>query len=186
MENSKTLDVNFRVGYGLDFHKFKPYSFTQYFKSQFLRVKLLKTKFIPLGGVKIPFSKEVEAHSDGDVVLHALVDAILGAICHGDIGMHFNDKDLRWKGVSSDIFLLHAITLLQKQCFSIVNIDITIICEEPRLTNYREEIIQNVAKLCNIDLSLVNLKGKTTEKMGFLGRGEGVASIVNILVKKQQ
>jgi 2-C-methyl-D-erythritol 2,4-cyclodiphosphate synthase len=185
MENSKTLDVNFRVGYGLDFHKFKPYSFLQYFKSKVLRVKLLPIKLIPLGGVKIPFSKEVDAHSDGDVVLHALVDAILGAICHGDIGMHFNDKDSRWKGASSDIFLLHAITLLQKQCFRIVNIDITIICEEPRLANHRESIIQNVAKLCNIELSLVNVKGKTTEKMGFLGRGEGIASIVNILVTKQ-
>ncbi len=169
---------SFRVGLGVDFHRFKKVSLVNALKAR-LGIGAVQ-QFVPLGGVLVPFSKGIEAHSDGDVVLHALVDAILGAIGAGDIGMHFSDTDPRWKGVSSDRFVSHAMFLLKEQKFAIANIDVVIICEAPRLKNYRDVIRQKIADLCEIDPKAVNIKGKTTEKMGFLGRGEGIAAMVNL------
>ena len=139
--------------------------------------------FVTLGGLKIPYKYNIKAHSDGDVVLHALVDAILGTICKGDIGYHFSDKDPRWKGANSDIFLTEALKMLKQQNGELLHIDATIICEEPKINPHRFAIAQNIAKLCSLSNNKVNIKGKTTEKMGFLGRGEGICAITTCTVK---
>jgi 2-C-methyl-D-erythritol 4-phosphate cytidylyltransferase/2-C-methyl-D-erythritol 2,4-cyclodiphosphate synthase len=172
------MPSDFRVGFGIDFHKFKDNLLTDTLMAR-LGLKNLQN-FVPLGGVLVPFERGIEAHSDGDVLLHALVDAILGAIGKGDIGMHFSDTDPRWKGVSSDNFVTYAISLLKESGFKLSNIDAVIICEAPRLKNHREAIRQKVADLCEVSIDIVNIKGKTTEKMGFLGRGEGIAAMVNL------
>lgn len=134
--------------------------------------------FVMLGGYKLPYKYNVLAHSDGDVLLHALVDAILGIICKGDIGQHFSDKDPKWKNASSSIFVAETMKMLSQKNAKLLHVDCTIICEEPKISKYREEIKNSVAALCNIDSNKVNIKGKTTEKMGFLGRGEGLCAIV--------
>jgi 2-C-methyl-D-erythritol 4-phosphate cytidylyltransferase / 2-C-methyl-D-erythritol 2,4-cyclodiphosphate synthase len=130
---------------------------------------------VTLGGINIPFERKLEAHSDGDVLIHALVDAILGSIGEGDIGMHFPPSDMKWKNANSEDFLIHANQLLKEKYGSINNLDVTVICEKPRLGSYREEIRSNIAKILGITEDRVNIKATTTEKMGFTGRGEGIA-----------
>lgn len=128
-----------------------------------------------LGGINIPFNRKLEAHSDGDVLIHALVDAILGAIGAGDIGIHFPPSDMKWKNANSKDFLIHANNLLKEKNGSINNLDVTVICEKPRLGEYREKISVNIADILGISNDRVNIKATTTEKMGFTGRGEGIA-----------
>jgi len=131
---------------------------------------------IILGGIKIPFEKKLEAHSDGDVLIHALVDALLGAIGAGDIGMHFPPSDMKWKNADSTFFLKRSNHLLKEKNGHINNIDVTVICEKPRLGAYREQIRANLANILEISEDRVNIKATTTEKMGFTGRGEGIAA----------
>lgn len=150
-----------RSGIGFDAHKFAP--------------EINEQNFVVLGGINIPFKQKIEAHSDGDVLIHALVDAILGAIAQGDIGMHFPPSDPKWKGMSSEHFLKIADEMMKAKNGQINNIDITVICEYPRIGKYREEIINNLARILNISKEQINIKGTTTEKMGFTGRGEGIA-----------
>jgi 2-C-methyl-D-erythritol 2,4-cyclodiphosphate synthase len=130
---------------------------------------------VTLGGEKIPHTHGILAHSDGDVLLHAICDALLGAAGLGDIGMHFPDTDLRWKGADSRQFVRHVRDLLKVRDYVIVNVDTTVICEAPRLGKYREAMRSNIAADLGINITRVNIKATTSEKMGFIGRAEGLA-----------
>ena len=130
---------------------------------------------VTLGGEKIPHTHGILAHSDGDVLLHALCDALLGAAGLGDIGMHFPDTDPRWKGADSRAFVRHVRDLLKGRDFVVVNVDTTVICESPRLGKYRELMRSNIAADLGINITRVNIKATTSEKMGFVGRAEGLA-----------
>ena len=136
-----------------------------------------------IGGVDIPFNKGLEGHSDADVLLHAISDAILGAAGLGDIGKHFPNTDPLIKDINSREILKKAILLLQQKKYSIVNIDATVICELPKLSPYIDQIKKNIALDCNIDIDLINIKATTTEKLGFTGRGEGIAAQAICLIE---
>jgi 2-C-methyl-D-erythritol 4-phosphate cytidylyltransferase / 2-C-methyl-D-erythritol 2,4-cyclodiphosphate synthase len=162
--------VAIRVGMGFDAHKFIPHHNSS-------------SKII-LAGVHIPHDKAIKAHSDGDVVLHALTDAILGSIAEGDIGMHFPDTEDKWRGASSSIFVEYAQNLARNKGMSIVNIDITILAERPKISAHAQEMRQAIAKLLDIDVFAINIKATTMEKMGFIGREEGIAAQVVLLMAK--
>ncbi len=157
-----------RVGSGFDVHAFGP------------------GDFVMLGGVRIPHTHGVIAHSDGDVVLHALCDALLGAGGLGDIGQHFRDDDPRWRGVASSGFVRSALAMLRERGLAVVNADITLLAEAPRLSGHREEIRASVAKLLEVDTACVNIKATTTERLGFLGRREGIAAQAIVLLCSAQ
>lgn len=129
-----------------------------------------------LGGVKIPADRGVLAHSDGDVALHALTDALLGAIADGDIGTHFPPSDEQWRGASSDRFLAHAVELVRARGGKIDHLDITVLAEAPRIGAHREAIRSRIAEIAGVPLSSVSIKATTTEKLGFVGRAEGLAA----------
>ena len=145
-------------GIGIDVHKFS----------------LTKAKTIKLGGVSIKHNKKLIGHSDADVVLHALVDSILGTISEGDIGSIFSNKDPKWKNANSIIFVKHASSLLNKHKCNLLHTDINIICEEPKISKYRNKIKKNIAKLLSISEKCVSIKATTTETLGFTGRKEGI------------
>jgi 2-C-methyl-D-erythritol 4-phosphate cytidylyltransferase/2-C-methyl-D-erythritol 2,4-cyclodiphosphate synthase len=132
--------------------------------------------FIMLGGVKIPNGRGVVAHSDGDVLLHALTDAVLGALGDGDIGMHFPPSDPRWKGAASRLFLADGAARATKRGGRILHLDATVICEAPRLGPHREAIRASIAEIAGIAPGRVSIKATTSEKLGFTGRGEGIAA----------
>ncbi len=136
-----------------------------------------------IGGVDIPFSKGLDGHSDADVLLHAISDAILGAAALGDIGKHFPNTDPLIKDINSREILKNVISLLQQKKYSIVNIDATVICELPKLTPYIDQIKKNIASDCNIDIDRINIKATTTETLGFTGRGEGIAAQAICLIE---
>ena len=129
-----------------------------------------------LCGVRIEHTQGLAGHSDADVAIHALVDAVLGAIGAGDIGSHFPPSDPAWRGASSDQFLAHAIKLAGAAGYQIGNVDLTIICEAPRIGPHREAIRARLAELLGTDISAVSVKATTTERLGFTGRGEGIAA----------
>nr|WP_245239854.1 bifunctional 2-C-methyl-D-erythritol 4-phosphate cytidylyltransferase/2-C-methyl-D-erythritol 2,4-cyclodiphosphate synthase [Methylobacterium variabile] len=129
-----------------------------------------------LGGVRIPADRGVLAHSDGDVVLHALTDAILGALADGDIGVHFPPSDPRWRGASSDQFLADAVRRVTERGGVIDHLDITVLAEAPRIGAHREAIRARIAEIAGVPLSAVSIKATTTEKLGFVGRAEGLAA----------
>jgi 2-C-methyl-D-erythritol 4-phosphate cytidylyltransferase / 2-C-methyl-D-erythritol 2,4-cyclodiphosphate synthase len=129
-----------------------------------------------LCGIKIEHDKGLEGHSDADVALHALTDAILGAVALGDIGDHFPPNDPQWQGASSDRFLAHAVKLAADKGFAIGNVDVTIICEAPKIGPHRSAMRAKVAEILNVDLNSVSIKATTTEKLGFTGRSEGIAA----------
>ena len=151
-----TPDV--RVGTGYDVHVLEP------------------GDGVTLGGVFIPHSHRLKGHSDADVALHALTDAILGAIADGDIGDHFPPSDPQWKGASSDRFLTHAVGLAAAQGYRIGNVDLTIICEAPKIGPHRTAMRARLAELLGAPLDAVSVKATTTERLGFTGRGEGIAA----------
>ncbi len=139
--------------------------------------------FVMLGGVRVPYGRGVIAHSDGDVILHALCDALLGAAGLGDIGQHFRDDDPQWRGADSKGFVRGVLTMLRERHLTVVNADITVLAEAPRLSNHRQEIRSSIAALLEVDSECVNVKATTTEKMGFLGRGEGLAAQALVLLR---
>jgi len=138
---------------------------------------------VMLGGVRVPHSRGIVAHSDGDVILHALCDALLGATGLGDIGQHFSDADPQWRGADSSGFVRHVLGLVRQKGFTVVNADITVLAEAPRLSKHRDEIRDTVAGLLGVAQDCVNIKATTTEKMGFLGRSEGIAAQAVVLLK---
>lgn len=147
-----------RIGMGYDVHK------------------LVEDRKLILGGVDIPYEKGLLGHSDADVVVHAIMDALLGAAALGDIGKHFPDTDDRYKGISSIKLLHHVGELLRENNFKIGNIDATIICQKPKLAPFRDEMVKNVAKALNIEESRVCIKATTEEGLGFTGAGLGISS----------
>ncbi|MEM8918890.1 MAG: bifunctional 2-C-methyl-D-erythritol 4-phosphate cytidylyltransferase/2-C-methyl-D-erythritol 2,4-cyclodiphosphate synthase [Pseudomonadota bacterium] len=129
-----------------------------------------------LGGLKIPHDKGLAGHSDADVLLHALTDALLGAIAAGDIGDHFPPTDEKWRGVASEVFARHAISLIREKGGSVHNVDMTLMCEEPKIKPHREAMRDNISAILDIDVKRISLKATTTERLGFTGRGEGIAA----------
>ena len=129
-----------------------------------------------LGGIRIEHDKGLSGHSDADVALHTVVDALLGAVARGDIGDHFPPSDPQWKGASSDKFLLHAVKLVGEAGYRIGNIDLTLICEEPKIGPHREAMRARIAELAGVDIGSISVKATTTERLGFTGRGEGIAA----------
>lgn len=137
-----------------------------------------------LGGITVPCDFGLDGHSDADILLHALTDALLGALALGDIGMHFPDTDPQWKGASSDRFLLHAAQLVRERGWTISNVDTTVILQRPKLKDFRETIRANIARLLELDIEQVGVKFKTAEKVGPVGEGKsGEAQAIATLVK---
>lgn len=138
-----------------------------------------------IGGVEIPHTKGFVAHSDGDVLYHAIIDAILGSIAAGDIGSHFPDNDPRYKGINSEILLKSAVSILCEKGYKICNLDSTIIAQEPKLRPYIDKMRENVSRLLNIEVDQVSIKAKTNEKMDSIGAGEAISAHVVVLVDKK-
>jgi len=136
-----------------------------------------------IGGVEIPFDKGLDGHSDADVLLHAISDALLGAAGLGDIGKHFPNTDPSIKNIDSRNILKKVVLLLHEKKYSIINIDATVICELPKLTPYIDRMKNNIASDCHIEINAVNIKATTTETLGFTGRGEGIAAQAICLVE---
>lgn len=136
-----------------------------------------------IGGVTIPHSKGLDGHSDADVLLHAICDALLGAAALGDIGQHFPPSDMRYKGIDSRALLRHVVALLHDQGFVVGNIDATVICEAPKLAPHTPQMRTHIAEDCNVDIGSINVKATTTEKLGFTGRGEGIAAEAVCLIQ---
>ena len=157
MEN-KIVMPQFRIGCGYDVHK------------------LGEERKLILCGVEVSYEKGLLGHSDADVALHALMDALLGAAAMGDIGKHFPDTDERFKGADSMQLMLHVKKLLQEEGWQVNNVDVTIIAQRPKLAGYIAKMRANVAKVLDVAESVVNIKATTTEKLGFTGRGEGIAA----------
>lgn len=139
--------------------------------------RLVDGRDLILGGVKIPFEKGLLGHSDADVLTHAIMDALLGTIASGDIGMHFPDNDDKYKGADSILLLKEVKKILDNNNAAINNIDATIICEKPKLRNYIDNMRKNIAAALNINLSQVSIKATTEEGLGFTGEGEGIKAL---------
>jgi len=154
-----------RTGSGLDVHAFGP------------------GDHVTLGGIRIPHSHALTGHSDADVALHALTDAILGALADGDIGAHFPPSDPQWRGASSDRFLVFAVDRVRERHGRIAHLDLTIVCEAPRIGEHRDRMRANIAKLAGIDIDRVAVKATTSEKLGFTGRGEGIVAYATATVR---
>ena len=129
-----------------------------------------------IGGVNVPYAKGLDGHSDADVLLHAICDALLGAAALGDIGQHFPPTDARFKGIDSRQLLRHVLALLHERGYKVVNIDSTVICELPKLSPHTAQMRALIAADCQVSLDAINVKATTTEKLGFTGRGEGIAA----------
>ncbi len=155
-----------RIGLGFDSHRFGP------------------GRALVLGGVKVEHSAGLAAHSDGDVVLHALADAIFGAIAAGDIGEHFPDTDPQWAGADSSIFVARALELASEAGYAVGNCDITILAEAPKLGPVKSALACNIAKLLKVPASDVSVKAKTAEGMGSIGQNEGIACYATVLLGK--
>jgi 2-C-methyl-D-erythritol 4-phosphate cytidylyltransferase/2-C-methyl-D-erythritol 2,4-cyclodiphosphate synthase len=136
-----------------------------------------------LGGVKIPYDRKLAGHSDADVALHALTDALLGALADGDIGSHFPPSDPQWRGASSDRFLAHAISRVKDRGGRVVHLDLAIIAEAPKIGPYRDAMRARIAEIAGIPIGRVGVKATTNEKMGFVGRGEGIAAIATATIR---
>lgn len=136
-----------------------------------------------LGGVEIPQERGLKGYSDGDVLLHAICDSLLGAAGEGDIGRHFQVGDQRWKGISSLLLLKEVLRILSKKGYKIVNCDSVVIAEQPKIFPFVEEMVKNISSHLRIDAQDVNVKGTTSEKIGFIGRGEGIAAQAVCLIQ---
>lgn len=158
--------MSYSIGFGCDIHR------------------LVKGRKLVLGGVNIPHLKGLLGHSDADVVLHALIDAILGASGLGDIGEHFPDSDKKYKNISSEILVNIVVDKIKKRKLAIGNVDISIICQTPRLTNFKPSIRKNIAKILKISEKLVNVKAKTNEGLGELGKGNAISAYAVTLLNK--
>jgi 2-C-methyl-D-erythritol 2,4-cyclodiphosphate synthase len=143
-------------------------------------------KELLIGGVSVPHEKGLDGHSDADVLLHALCDALLGALGADDIGTHFPDDDPKWRGADSSQFVLHALDLVYAQNYIISNVDATVYAQRPRLRTYIDQIKTRLGKLLNLEKNLINVKAKTTERLGTIGREEGIAASVSVLLLRKK
>jgi 2-C-methyl-D-erythritol 2,4-cyclodiphosphate synthase len=137
---------------------------------------------VMIAGVRVPHGRGVLAHSDGDVAIHALCDALLGTAGLGDIGQHFPDTDPQWRGVASSEFLRQVADMLTARGYEPVNVDITIVAQQPKIGPHREAMRHRLAELLGLDAEAVNVKATTTEQLGLIGRGEGIAALAVVLV----
>jgi 2-C-methyl-D-erythritol 2,4-cyclodiphosphate synthase len=138
-----------------------------------------------IGGITIASDIGLDGHSDADILLHAVTDALLGAAALGDIGMHFPDSDLRWKGADSGQFLKHALALVQEAGFDVVNVDTTVILERPKLKDYRQAMRESLAGLLGLDVSRVSVKFKTAERVGPVGEGQSAEAQAAVLIRSR-
>ena len=155
----------FRIGFGVDFHQ------------------LAEGRELWLGGILVPHTKGAIGHSDADVLLHAICDALLGAACLGDIGVHFPDTDVAYKNIDSKILLQKTVDLISKAGYSIVNIDSTLCLEEPKIKSYINKMQDAIAGIAAISQNTVSIKATTTELMGFVGRKEGLVAYATVLLE---
>lgn len=158
--------TNIRIGHGFDVHQ------------------LVSGRKCIIGGVTIPFEKGLAGHSDADVLLHAICDALLGAAALGDIGKHFPPSDMRYQGIDSRELLRHVVALLKQHGYVVGNIDSTVICELPKLSPHTEAMRTHIAADCQVAIDAINVKATTTEKLGFTGRGEGIAAEAVCVIQK--
>jgi 2-C-methyl-D-erythritol 2,4-cyclodiphosphate synthase len=156
--------MQMRIGNGFDVHAFAA------------------GRRLVLGGVVIPFDRGLAGHSDADVLLHAVADAIIGALALGDIGVHFPDTDPRWKGADSRMLLRHVMSLARERGYAIGNVDATVVAEAPRLRPHVDAMRANIAADLGCDPSAVSVKATTTERLGFTGREEGIAALASVLL----
>ncbi|GAA3910507.1 2-C-methyl-D-erythritol 2,4-cyclodiphosphate synthase [Halomonas cibimaris] len=156
-----------RIGHGFDVHRFGP------------------GDHLMIGGVKLPFDQGFVAHSDGDVLLHALCDALLGACALGDIGRHFPDTDPAWQGADSRALLRRVLELVEKEGFTPVNVDTTLMAQAPKMAPHIDAMRRAVADDLKLSLGQVNVKATTTERLGFTGRGEGIAAEAAVLLARR-
>jgi len=156
--------VNMRIGQGYDVHAFG------------------EGDHVMLGGVRVPHERGLAAHSDGDVVLHALCDAMLGALALGDIGTHFPPSDPRWKDADSRVFLRHCNALLRERGWRVGNADVTVVCERPKVGPHAQAMRETIAADLGVGLDAISVKATTNERMGFIGRGEGIAALAACLL----
>src|SRR6187399_473832 len=159
--------MSYRVGSGVDFHQ------------------LQKGRELWIGGVHVPFKKGLAGHSDADVLLHAICDALLGALALGDLGVHFPDSDPRWKGADSRGLLRHVVSLVRARGYGVGNVDATVIAQAPKLAPFVAAMRANVAADLGCDPACVSIKATTTERLGFAGREEGIAAEAVVLVTPQ-
>lgn len=147
--------------------------------------QLVTGRKLILGGVEIPYELGLKGHSDADVLLHAIIESIIGALGLGDIGKHFPDTDPKYKGISSMVLLEHTYELMKKEGYEIGNIDSIIMCEQPKMAPHIMQMRENVARVLHCDIAQVNIKATRGEKLGFVGRGEGMVSQSVVLLNKK-
>ena len=157
--------MGLRIGQGIDFHQ------------------LAEGRELWLGGVRIEHTKGAVGHSDADVLLHAICDALLGAACLGDIGLHFPDTDVKYKNIDSKILLQQTIDLIRKEGYTIINIDSTLCLEKPKIKPYVSQMQTTIARICGLSEKDVSIKATTTERMGFAGREEGLVAYAVVLLQ---
>jgi 2-C-methyl-D-erythritol 2,4-cyclodiphosphate synthase len=157
-----------RIGFGVDFHQ------------------LVEGRDLWIGGIKIPHHKGALGHSDADVLLHAICDALLGAVCLGDIGVHFPDTSNEFKDIDSKILLKKTIELISTEGYKIVNIDSTLCLQAPKIKMFVPQMQQVIADVCGITIKDISIKATTTEKLGFVGREEGVVAYATVLIEKNE
>ncbi len=158
--------MSFRIGFGVDFHQ------------------LVAGRDLWIGGVKVPFHLGAKGHSDADVLLHAICDAMLGAAALGDIGVHFPDTSADFKNIDSKILLARSMDLIAAKGYKVVNVDSTLCLEEPKIKPYVPEMQQVISGILQLELDAVSVKATTTEKMGFVGRGEGLVAYASVLLTR--
>ncbi|MCE2848392.1 MAG: 2-C-methyl-D-erythritol 2,4-cyclodiphosphate synthase [bacterium] len=159
--------MSFRIGFGIDFHQ------------------MVEQRDLWIGGVKIPHHKGAKGHSDADVLLHAICDAMLGALSLGDIGVHFPDTDAAYKNIDSKILLQRTFELISAKGYRVVNLDSSLCLEAPKIKPYVNSMQETIASILKVDVSDVSVKATTTEKMGFVGREEGLVAYATVLLEKQ-
>ena len=159
--------MSFRIGFGIDFHQ------------------MVEERDLWIGGVKIPHHKGAKGHSDADVLLHAICDAMLGALSLGDIGVHFPDTDAAYKNIDSKILLQRSFELISARGYKVVNVDSSLCLEAPKIKPYVNSMQETIASILQVEVSDVSVKATTTEKMGFVGREEGLVAYATVLLEKQ-
>ena len=162
------MKLNFRTGFGFDVHAFA------------------QGRKLIIGGIEIPFDKGLEGHSDADVLLHAVCDAMLGALALGDIGLHFPNTDDRWKNADSGLLLKHVNELINSKGFELGNLDCVLAMERPKISPYVDQIRKRISEIFNSNIDQISIKATTTEKLGFVGRTEGVVSFATVLLVKKE
>ena len=155
-----------RIGYGYDVHR------------------LIEGRPLVLGGVEIPFAKGLDGHSDADVLLHAVCDALLGSLALGDIGVNFPDNDSHYKDISSLELLGRVVVMVQEKGFRIGNIDVTLVAEQPKIASHMVQMQENIAQTAALEKDRISIKATTTEGLGFVGKGEGIAAHAVVLVEE--